>query len=77
MVRFFLIRAFRALMTIILVVTFAFVVLRMSGDPALTIMGPEAPPEAILAFRKAWGLDQPIWVQYLRYFTAIARGDLG
>jgi len=77
MVRFFLIRAFRALMTIILVVTFAFVVLRLSGDPALTIMGPEAPPEAILAFRKAWGLDQPIWVQYLRYFTAIARGDLG
>ena len=77
MVRFFLIRAFRALMTIILVVTFAFVVLRMSGDPALTIMGPEAPPEAILAFRKAWGLDQPIWVQYLRYFAAIARGDLG
>ncbi|MBY5399050.1 ABC transporter permease [Rhizobium leguminosarum] len=77
MIRFFLIRAFRALMTIVLVVTFAFVVLRLSGDPALTIMGPEAPAEAIRAFRAAWGLDQPIWVQYLRYFGAIARGDLG
>jgi peptide/nickel transport system permease protein len=77
MLRFFLIRALRAFMTIVLVVTFAFVVLRMSGDPALIIMGPEAPPEAILAFRKAWGLDQPIWIQYLSYFTAIMGGDLG
>lgn len=77
MLRFFLIRALRAFMTIVLVVTFAFVVLRMSGDPALIIMGPEAPPEAIIAFRKAWGLDQPIWIQYLSYFGAIMGGDLG
>jgi len=77
MVRFFLIRALRAFMTIVLVVTFAFVVLRLSGDPALIIMGPEAPPEAIIAFRKAWGLDQPIWIQYLSYFGAILGGDLG
>jgi peptide/nickel transport system permease protein len=52
-------------------------VLRLSGDPALIIMGPEAPPEVIAAFRKAWGLDDPIWMQYLDYFGAIARGELG
>lgn len=77
MLRYFAIRAFRALLTIALVVTFAFVVLRMSGDPAILIMGPEVPPEALAAFRKSWGLDQPIWVQYINYFGAIARGDLG
>ena len=60
-----------------LVVTFAFVVLRLSGDPALIIMGPEAPPEVLAAFRKAWGLDDPIWMQYLDYFGAIAKGELG
>ena len=60
-----------------LVVTFAFVVLRLSGDPALMILGPDAPPEALAAFRKAWGLDQPIWLQYLDYFGAIAQGELG
>jgi peptide/nickel transport system permease protein len=65
------------MLTIALVVTFAFVVLRLSGDPALIIMGPEAPPEVIAAFRKAWGLDDPIWMQYLDYFGAIARGELG
>ncbi len=77
MLRFFALRIGRALLTIALVVTFAFVVLRLSGDPALMIMGPEAPPEVIAAFRKAWGLDEPIWVQYFDYFGAIAQGELG
>ncbi|CAN7277227.1 ABC transporter permease [Bosea sp. LjRoot9] len=77
MLRFFLTRLARAALTVALVVTFAFVVLRMSGDPALIIMSVDAPPEAIAAFRKAWGLDDPIWLQYLRYFSAIGRGELG
>ncbi len=77
MLRYFAIRLFRAMITIAMVVTFAFVVLRMSGDPAILIMGPEVPPEALAAFRKSWGLDQPIWMQYINYFGAILRGDLG
>ena len=77
MIRYLGLRLARAALTIALVVSFAFVVLRLSGDPALTIMSPEAPPEAIAAFRRAWGLDQPIWVQYLRYFGAILQGELG
>jgi peptide/nickel transport system permease protein len=77
MLRFFLIRLGRAALTVALVVTFAFVVLRMSGDPALIIMSVDAPPEAIAAFRNAWGLDDPIWLQYLRYFSAIGQGELG
>lgn len=77
MPRFALIRALRALLTIVLVVTFTFVVLRMSGDPSVIILGPDAPPEAIVRFRAEWGLDQPIWVQYVDYIRAIGRGDLG
>lgn len=77
MARFLALRFGRALLTILLVVTFAFAVLRLSGDPALLIMSPDAPAEAIAAFRQSWGLDQPIWVQYLRYFAALGHGDLG
>jgi len=77
MYRFLGLRLVRATVTLLLVVTFAFIVLRLSGDPALLIMSADAPPEAIAAFRKAWGLDDPIWQQYLRYFGAIFRGDLG
>ncbi len=77
MIRFFALRAGRALLTIGLVVTFAFVVLRLSGDPAMLILNVDAPAEAIAAFRKAWGLDQPVWVQYLEYVRHVAVGDLG
>jgi peptide/nickel transport system permease protein len=77
MLRFLGFRALRAAITIVMVVTFAFVVLRLSGDPALLIMSVDAPPEAVAAFRTSWGLDQPLWVQYVKYFGAIFEGDLG
>ena len=77
MIRFVLLRFGRALLTIGLVVTFAFVVLRLSGDPALLILNVDAPAEAIAAFRHAWGLDEPVWAQYLAYVKNVAFGDLG
>ena len=77
MKRFLLIRFGRALLTIALVVTFAFVVLRLSGDPAMLILNVDAPPAAIAAFREAWGLDRPLYVQYAAYFGQIIHGDLG
>ena len=77
MLRYLLSRLLRAALTIAAVVTFAFVVLRLSGDPALLIMSVDAPPEAIEAFRAAWGLDRPIWEQYVRYFLQVAQGNLG
>jgi peptide/nickel transport system permease protein len=77
MLRYLLSRLLRAVLTIAAVVTFAFVVLRLSGDPALLIMSVDAPPEAIEAFRAAWGLDRPIWEQYVRYFLQVAQGNLG
>lgn len=77
MIGYVLSRTLRALLTVGLIVTVAFFVLRLSGDPAITILGPEAPPEAYAAFRRSWGLDQPLWVQYVRYFLAILQGDLG
>jgi peptide/nickel transport system permease protein len=77
MLRFLSLRLLRAALTIVMVVTFAFIVLRLSGDPAQIIMGADAPPEAVEAFRAAWGLDEPLWIQYLSYFWAILQGDLG
>ncbi|MGX5668667.1 ABC transporter permease [Rhizobium daejeonense] len=77
MIRFVLTRLFRALITILAVVTFAFIVLRMSGDPAQVMLGPDVPQESIDAFRAAWGLDQPLWIQYLAYIKSIFSGDFG
>lgn len=47
------------------------------GDPADLLLPEEASSEDIEEARKRWGLDQPIWWQYLKFLTAAAQGDLG
>lgn len=70
-------KLFRALLTIWGIVTFVFVILRMSGDPVLQILGPEAEPETIELVRAAWGLDKSILQQYFIYFANLFKGDMG
>jgi peptide/nickel transport system permease protein len=47
------------------------------GDPATLLLSDEASPEDIADARHRWGLDQPIYVQYLRFLGNVAVGDLG
>ena len=60
-----------------LVVSAVFIVLRLSGDPARAMLGPDASPEAIQAFRARHGLDEPIPIQYIDYIANVLRGDFG
>lgn len=77
MTRFVLGRVVRGLVTLWIVVSAVFVVLRLSGDPAQAMLGPDATPEAIEAFRIRHGLDDPIPIQYVHYLAGIVRGDFG
>jgi peptide/nickel transport system permease protein len=77
MLSFALTRLFRAVLTILLVMTFAFVVLRLSGDPASIMLGPDAPTDSVDAFRAEWGLNDPLWTQYFAYLKSIAQLDFG
>jgi peptide/nickel transport system permease protein len=47
------------------------------GDPADLLLSEEASPADIAEARQRWGLDQPIYVQYLRFLANIASGNLG
>ncbi len=47
------------------------------GDPAAAVAGEGARPEDIAQVRKALGLDQPLWKQYVTYLNNVAHGDLG
>ena len=47
------------------------------GDPAVQIAGEGARPQDIENVRKALGLDQPLWKQYVTYLNNLAHGDLG
>lgn len=77
MTRFWLIKLGRTVLTLWFVVTFAFIVLRTSGDPVVALLGADAMPDEVEYFRQQWGLDQPLIIQYLRYVGQIATGQLG
>lgn len=75
--RFVFGKLLRAFLTLVLAVTFVFVVLRMSGDPVTQLLPDDTPPAVIAQYRQMWGLDRPLPEQYLRYVAGIARGDFG
>jgi peptide/nickel transport system permease protein len=58
--------------------TLVFFMLRaIPGDPVVQMLGPEYTPEAAEALRHKLGLDQPLHVQYVRWFGSVLTGDLG
>ena len=64
--------------TLLGVIVIIFVITRvLPGDPARTIAGENAPPSTVAKLREQMGLDQPIWQQFVNYFTGLFRGDLG
>jgi peptide/nickel transport system permease protein len=48
-------------------------------DPLVMIVGERAMdnPEIVAAAVRKWGLDRPIWEQYITYVANMARGDFG
>ena len=47
------------------------------GDPASTLLGPQATPEYAHRFVMEMGLDQPWYIRFWRFFSHLATGDLG
>ena len=59
------------------VVTLVFAALRMSGDPAATMLPGDASVEELRDLRHALGLDQPLHVQYVKFLASAVTGDFG
>jgi ABC-type dipeptide/oligopeptide/nickel transport system permease component len=67
-----------AVVTLFLVLTCVFVLVRViPGDPAQVIVGEHASQSAIEATRVRLGLDKPIPVQYVQFLGQVLRGNLG
>ncbi len=49
------------------------------GDPIMMMIGVDqrTTPEQVAAMRRSYGLDQPLPVQYVKWMSHVARGDLG
>lgn len=49
------------------------------GDPVAAHLGQQAMenPETVAAFKRKWGLDEPIHIQYVTYVKNLVQGDMG
>ena len=54
-----------------------FLIRLIPGDPAASLLGSHATPEAILEIRTRLGLEEPVWRQYLTFMNHLVHGDLG
>jgi ABC-type dipeptide/oligopeptide/nickel transport system permease component len=72
-------RRFVAVVPVVLVViSIIFLLIHMApGDPLSLLLSDDASPATIAEVRLKWGLDQPLWRQYLNYLSIIVTGDLG
>jgi peptide/nickel transport system permease protein len=62
----------------VIVALIVFLILRLTpGDPAAIIAGDTATPDQIAQLRRAMGLDEPIYIQFVQWVGQLLRGDLG
>ncbi len=63
---------------VLLAVSFiCFIIFRYAGDPVLTLAGRYATQPQIEEVRRAFGLDRPFYIQYIRFITNAAQGNFG
>ena len=70
----------RLSLAIVVAITVSFVtfmLLRLSGDPAMALAGENATPEEIEVVRHQYGLDRPIIIQYVNWARRALGGDFG
>jgi ABC-type dipeptide/oligopeptide/nickel transport system permease component len=73
-----LIRLSLTLPVVWLVVSLVFLLIHLvPGDPILQMLGEGATPADIGALRHQYGLDLPLWKQYVLYWNGVVHGNLG
>src|SRR5213593_1969623 len=77
MARFILTRLTQALVTLVLLSAVIFGLARTTGDPLTLVLPMVATEEDFANARQYLGLDQPLWVQYLKFVGRAAVGDFG
>jgi len=60
------------------ITVFVFLISRLApGDPATAILGAQATDAAIQRITEKWGLNQPLYIQYINWVGNVLQGDLG
>ena len=75
--RFIVARVVQAAITLLILSVAVFLSVKLTGDPAVYMLGPEQGRIEYEMMRKQLGLDRPIVVQYFDFLTDILRADFG
>ncbi len=76
--RYLIRRIINIVPTLLIIALIVFVVTRMiPGDPAATLLGPQASVADVERMREIMGLNDSIFVQFFNYLGDLLRGDLG
>jgi peptide/nickel transport system permease protein len=74
---FILRRLFQAVIVMLTVAFFAFMLFQYVGDPVVFLLGQDATPEQVKELREALGLDQPFFVQFAVFIGNAVQGEFG
>ena len=77
MLAFVLRRLFQAVIVMVAVAFFAFMLFQYVGDPVVFLLGQDAKPDQINQLRADLGLDQPFFVQFWHFLVNAAQGEFG
>jgi peptide/nickel transport system permease protein len=77
--RYILVRLMQAVLVMFLVSILAFTILHLApGDPVTLLVGEaQMTNEQLAQIRRHWGLDRPLYVQYLSWLGNMLKGDFG
>src|SRR5437763_1067666 len=78
MLRFVLLRVLLAIPSLFGLLVMTFVLIRVvPADPATALAGDQATPAQIAEIRRQYGLDRPLYEQFIIYVQQVARLDFG
>ncbi len=70
-------RLLQSVLVLLGVSVVVFLILHLTGDPALLLLPPDATAEDLAKFREAMGFNDPVAVQYIRFLRGAIRGNFG
>ena len=77
MKKYILLRAFYSVVTLWLLVTVIFGLVRLTGDPVAMKAEAGADAAYVARLKHDWGLDRPLYWQYASFIGNLLRGDFG
>lgn len=76
--RFILYRPIQLVPVLFGISVITFILVRLiPGDPARVLLGARSTPTALAKIRAQYGLDEPMWLQYLYFLKNLANGEMG